>query len=112
MRLFPIDGRHAGACRPLRLRRVLQLLSVLLVGGRPRFLRALPAYAHGGSVFRLHQNSAAADMLKFIVSFGAGVYAGIYAAQNYQVPRVDEPQELWRKVKDFADQYRKSPPGV
>ncbi|XP_077543262.1 uncharacterized protein LOC144155594 [Haemaphysalis longicornis] len=46
------------------------------------------------------------------VSFGAGVYAGIYAAQNYQVPRVDEPQELWRKVKDFADQYRKSPPGV
>lgn len=51
-------------------------------------------------------------MLKFIVSFGAGVYAGLYAAQNYQVPRVDEPQELWRKMKDFADQYRKSPPGV
>lgn len=57
-------------------------------------------------------HSAAADMLKFIISFGAGVYAGVYVAQNYQVPRVDEPQELWRKIKDFADQYRKSPPGV
>lgn len=52
------------------------------------------------------------EMIKFIVSFGAGVYAGVYISQNYQVPRVDEPQELWRKVKDFADQYRKSPPGV
>lgn len=68
--------------------------------------------AQSSSILRLQQPNAAADMLKFIVSFGAGVYAGLYAAQNYQVPRVDEPQELWRKMKDFADQYRKSPPGV
>ncbi|XP_076028889.1 uncharacterized protein LOC143017839 [Oratosquilla oratoria] len=42
------------------------------------------------------------------LTFGAGVYAGIYITQNYQVPRVDEPAKLWEKVKDFADQYKKS----
>lgn len=26
-----------------------------------------------------------------------------------QVPRVDEPAELWRKIKDFTDEYRKPP---
>ena len=25
----------------------------------------------------------------------------------FQVPRVDEPQKLWERVKDFADQHKK-----
>ncbi|XP_076350948.1 uncharacterized protein LOC143247186 [Tachypleus tridentatus] len=43
------------------------------------------------------------------VTFGLGVYTGIYIAQNYQVPRVDEPKELWKKIKDFAETYKKPP---
>lgn len=41
------------------------------------------------------------------LTFGAGVYAGIYITQNYDVPRVDEPAKLWEKVKDWADSHKK-----
>lgn len=41
------------------------------------------------------------------LTFGAGVYAGIYITQNYDVPRVDEPSKLWEKVKDWAETHRK-----
>jgi len=51
------------------------------------------------------------DMFKFLLTFGAGVYTGIYLSQNYEVPRVDEPGKLIEKVsqsiKDFADEHRK-----
>lgn len=30
-------------------------------------------------------------MLSSLVSFGLGLYAGLYAAQNYKVTKVDEP---------------------
>uniref|UniRef100_A0A182NYZ8 Uncharacterized protein n=1 Tax=Anopheles dirus TaxID=7168 RepID=A0A182NYZ8_9DIPT len=46
-------------------------------------------------------------MLKFLLTFGAGVYTGIYVSQNYEVPRVDEPGKLWEKAKEFADQHKK-----
>lgn len=41
------------------------------------------------------------------LTFGAGVYAGIYACQNYTIPRVDDPTELMEKVREFTDKYRK-----
>ncbi|KAF2360148.1 Protein of unknown function DUF4535, partial [Trinorchestia longiramus] len=41
------------------------------------------------------------------VTFGVGVYTGLYAAQNYEVPRVDEPGKIWEKVKSWADDHRK-----
>lgn len=47
-------------------------------------------------------------MLKFLLTFGAGVYTGVYLSQNYDIPRIDEPKELWEKVKKFADSHRKS----
>lgn len=42
-----------------------------------------------------------------LLTFGAGVYAGIYACQNYTIPRVDDPTELMEKVREFTDKYRK-----
>ena len=41
------------------------------------------------------------------MTFGVGVYAGIYITQNYDVPRVDEPGRLWDKFKDWTESHRK-----
>ncbi|XP_054734274.1 uncharacterized protein LOC129241791 isoform X1 [Anastrepha obliqua] len=42
------------------------------------------------------------------ITFGAGIYTGIYISQNYEVPRVDEPGKLVDKIKEFADEHRKN----
>ncbi|KAH8378811.1 hypothetical protein KR009_001540 [Drosophila setifemur] len=34
------------------------------------------------------------------LTFGAGVYTGLYLSQNYEVPRVDDPQKLIQKMND------------
>ncbi|XP_014095225.1 uncharacterized protein [Bactrocera oleae] len=47
-------------------------------------------------------------MLRFLITFGAGIYTGIYISQNYEVPRVDEPGKLVDKIKEFADEHRKN----
>lgn len=44
-------------------------------------------------------------VLKFLLTFAAGVYSGVYLAQNYNIPNVDEPRELWRKVSQFIEEY-------
>lgn len=49
-------------------------------------------------------------LLKTFLSFAVGVYAGIYFDQNYQVARVDEPKEIWKKMRDFVEQYKKDSP--
>lgn len=38
-----------------------------------------------------------------------GAYGGIYACQNYNVPRVDDPQALFQKLKEYLKQYEKPP---
>jgi len=47
-----------------------------------------------------------------VLMLAIGVYSGIYIDQNYKVPRIDEPKELWRKVKDFASQHKKPDSGT
>ncbi|XP_017093246.2 uncharacterized protein [Drosophila bipectinata] len=47
-----------------------------------------------------------------MITFGAGVYTGIYVSQNYeQVPRVDDPQKLVQrlneKVKELMEDSKK-----
>lgn len=70
------------------------------------------------------------------LTFGTGVYAGIYISQNYeviavahaqlrilrvylgewllmclfvvlQVPRVDEPAKIWERLCEFAENHKK-----
>lgn len=36
-----------------------------------------------------------------------GAYGGIYACQNYNVPRVDDPQALLERIKEYLKQYEK-----
>ncbi|KMZ01240.1 uncharacterized protein LOC6616603 isoform X1 [Drosophila sechellia] len=49
------------------------------------------------------------------LTFGAGVYTGIYVSQNYEVPRVDDPQKLVQrfneKLKELMDQTKNKSPG-
>ncbi|KAI9561090.1 hypothetical protein GHT06_012046 [Daphnia sinensis] len=45
------------------------------------------------------------------LTFGVGIYAGIYLSQNYQIPRVDEPKVVWEKIQSLMEQYKKPPPG-
>ena len=45
--------------------------------------------------------------IKGVIIFAAGAYTGIYACQNYDVPRIDDPQKLWTKVQEYLKQYEK-----
>lgn len=44
--------------------------------------------------------------MKF-VCFLVGVYAGIYADQHYQIPRVDDPKAIWKKLEEFVEKHKK-----
>lgn len=41
-------------------------------------------------------------MIKAIVIFGAGVYTGVYIAQNYQIDKVEDPKVLFEKAQAFV----------
>jgi len=47
------------------------------------------------------------SLFNFVTGFCAGVYAGIYASQHYNVPQVPEPQAIVDKVKSFLDANKK-----
>ncbi|KAL7644550.1 UNVERIFIED_CONTAM: hypothetical protein RMT77_004086 [Armadillidium vulgare] len=46
-------------------------------------------------------------VFRAVLTFGAGVYAGIYITQNYEVPRVDEPAKIWERIKNWAESHKK-----
>ncbi|KAK4004944.1 hypothetical protein OUZ56_006671 [Daphnia magna] len=50
------------------------------------------------------------NMFRGALTFGVGIYAGIYLSQNYQIPRVDEPKVVWEKIQSLMEQYKKPPP--
>lgn len=51
-------------------------------------------------------------LIKGLIVFGAGIYTGLYLSQNYKVPRVDEPEQLFAKasawLEEINKQYKKS----
>lgn len=47
------------------------------------------------------------NMLKFLISLSIGVYAGVYIAQNYEVPRVDEPSKIYQRILQFLEENKK-----
>lgn len=50
-------------------------------------------------------------LIKTVFTFGIGVYVGVYASQNYEVPRVGNPQEViaevTTKINDFLEANKK-----
>ena len=46
-------------------------------------------------------------LIKGLVIFAAGAYTGIYACQHYNVPPMDEPKEIWKKIQEFLKEHEK-----
>jgi len=46
-------------------------------------------------------------LFNFVTGFVAGVYAGMFLAQNYEIPKVSDPVTMMDKVKRLAEDYKK-----
>lgn len=47
-------------------------------------------------------------LLRGLLVFSVGVYAGIYVTQNYKVPQVDKPEELMERAKTWFEDINKT----
>ncbi len=45
--------------------------------------------------------------LRTLITFSLGIYAGMYTTQNYEVPKVGSPKELYARVKDYINSKKK-----
>jgi hypothetical protein len=39
-----------------------------------------------------------------------GFYAGVYACQNYNIPKLEDPQVMLTKLQEYLKEYEKKPP--
>ena len=44
---------------------------------------------------------------KGLLQLGIGFYGGIYVCQNYNVPKVDSPQQILQNIKDYLKEFEK-----
>ncbi|CAF3435847.1 unnamed protein product [Rotaria sp. Silwood1] len=45
--------------------------------------------------------------LRTLITFSLGVYTGVYTSQNYEVPKVDSPKELYERLAAYVSTYKK-----
>lgn len=41
-------------------------------------------------------------MIKGLIIFGAGLYTGVYVAQNYKIDKVEDPKVLFERAQTFV----------
>ncbi|RWS21359.1 hypothetical protein B4U80_02526 [Leptotrombidium deliense] len=46
-------------------------------------------------------------MFRGFVWFAFGLYSGVYLAQNYDIPTIPEPQELWKVAQEYFEEHKK-----
>ena len=46
-------------------------------------------------------------LFNFVTGLVTGIYAGVFLAQNYDIPKVSDPLTMWEKIKKFAEENRK-----
>lgn len=46
-------------------------------------------------------------LFNFATGLVAGVYAGVFLAQNYNLPQLSDPSTMLEKIKEFAEANRK-----
>ncbi|CAF0771564.1 unnamed protein product [Adineta ricciae] len=62
------------------------------------------------SVYARLSTSAVTSVMPFLcklITFSLGVYAGIYACQNYETPKVQSPAELYGRAKQYLESKKK-----
>lgn len=42
------------------------------------------------------------NMIKGLIIFGAGLYTGVYVAQNYKIDKVEDPKVLFERAQTFV----------
>jgi hypothetical protein len=42
-----------------------------------------------------------------LITFSLGVYAGMYTTQNYEVPKVESPKELYERFVEYLSAHKK-----
>ncbi|UJR26933.1 hypothetical protein I4U23_008241 [Adineta vaga] len=42
-----------------------------------------------------------------LITFSLGVYAGVYTSQNYEVPKVQSPKELYERLAAYLTSHEK-----
>ena len=47
-------------------------------------------------------------ILRTLITFSLGVYAGIYASQNYEVPKAESPKELYERLASYLSSKKKN----
>ena len=50
------------------------------------------------------------SILKFVSGFTVGLYAGIYTVQNYNIPYIPEPGEIYNVVMKTIEKFKKDKP--
>ncbi len=45
--------------------------------------------------------------LRKLIIFSLGIYAGIYATQHYEVPKVESPKQLYEQAKVYISSKKK-----
>lgn len=46
-------------------------------------------------------------ILKGLMILGVGLYGGVYICQNYDIPKMDDPQNYFKKFQDYISQFEK-----
>ena len=47
-------------------------------------------------------------LFKGLLIFAVGAYSGIYAHQNYEIPPINNPKQLWENIQEILKKYEKS----
>ena len=47
------------------------------------------------------------SFFRTLITFSVGVYTGLYASQNYEVPKVDSPKQLYERAVAYLSSYQK-----
>ena len=45
--------------------------------------------------------------IRTMLTFSVGVYTGLYASQNYEVPKVESPKQLYERLVSYISTYKK-----
>lgn len=46
-------------------------------------------------------------LLRSLITFSLGAYAGMYASQNYEVPKVQSPKQLYERLAAYLSSHEK-----